>query len=67
MVELHNEFQYLYFSPSVVKMIMSRRIRRAGHIAQLWERNTYGLLVGNPEKMRPKIRWVDNIKWTLER
>jgi hypothetical protein len=32
--ELHN----LYFSPSIIKMIKSRRIRWAGHVARIWRR-----------------------------
>jgi hypothetical protein len=35
------------------------------------EKNAYRILVGKPEGKRPlgraRRRWVDNIKWTLER
>jgi hypothetical protein len=31
-------------------MIISRRMRRAGHVAHIWEkRNPYRVWVGNPE------------------
>jgi hypothetical protein len=44
--ELHN----LYSSPSIIRMIKSRTIRWAGHVARMGEkRNTYKILVGKPE------------------
>jgi hypothetical protein len=64
--ELHN----LYSSPNIIRMIKSRRMRWAGHVAPMGEkRNVYRILVGNPEGKRPlgrpKRRWVDNIKMDL--
>jgi hypothetical protein len=64
--ELHN----LYSSPSVIRIINSRRMRWAGHVAQMGEkRNVYKLLVGKPEGKRPlgrpRRRWIDNIKMDL--
>jgi hypothetical protein len=51
-------------------MIKSRRMRWAGHVAQLGEkRNEYRILVGKPEGNRPlggsRSRRVDNIKMDL--
>jgi hypothetical protein len=51
-------------------MIKSRRMRWAGHAAQMWEkRNTYRILVGKPEGKRPlgrqRRKWVDNVKMDL--
>jgi hypothetical protein len=51
-------------------MIMSRRIKWAGHVARMGqERNAYRTLVGKPEGRRPvgKLRymWVDNINMDL--
>jgi hypothetical protein len=44
--ELHN----LYSSPSIIRMIKTRRMRWAGHIASYGEkRNAYRILVGMPE------------------
>jgi hypothetical protein len=41
--ELHN----LYSSPSIIRIIKSRRMRWAGHVARMGEkRNVYRLLVG---------------------
>jgi hypothetical protein len=65
--KLHNkELRDLYSSPSIIRMIKSRRMRWAGHVAQIGEkRNMYMLLVGKPEVKRPRgrtrCRWVDNI------
>jgi hypothetical protein len=53
--KLHNEeLHNLYSSPSIIRIIKSRRIRWAGHVARMREkRNVYRLLVGNPEGKRP--------------
>jgi hypothetical protein len=53
--KLHNEeHQDLYSSPSIIRIIKSRRMRWAGHVARMGEkRNAYRLLVGKPEGKRP--------------
>jgi hypothetical protein len=61
--ELHN----LYCSPSIIRIIKSRRMRWAGHVARMGEkRNSYMILVGKPKGKRllrgPRRRWEDNIK-----
>jgi hypothetical protein len=61
--ELHN----LYSSPNIVRVIKSRRMRWAGHVARMGEgRGVYGVLVGRSESKRPlgrpRRRWEDNIK-----
>jgi hypothetical protein len=69
--KLHNEeLQDLYSSPNIIRMIKSRRMRWAGHVARMGEkRNFYRLLVGKPEGNRPlgtpRHRWVDNIRMDL--
>jgi hypothetical protein len=66
--KLHNEeLRDLYSSPSIIRIIKSRRMRWAGHVARMREnRNTYRLLVGKPEGKRPlgrpRRRWMDNIR-----
>jgi hypothetical protein len=68
---LHNEeLHNLYSSPSIIRMINSRRMRWAGHIARMGKRrNAYRILVGKPERRRslgrPRRRWVNNIKIDL--
>jgi hypothetical protein len=68
---LHNEeLRDLYSSPSIIRIIKSRRIRWAGHVARMGEkRNAYRLLVGKPEGRRtlerPRRRQVDNISMDL--
>jgi hypothetical protein len=64
--ELHD----LCTSPSIIRIIKSRRIRWAGHVARMWEKkNVYGLLVGRTEGKRPlgrpRRKWMDNIKMTF--
>jgi hypothetical protein len=52
--ELHN----LYFSPRVIRMIKSRRMRRAGHVERVRRRRIYiyRILVGKPEGKRLLLR-----------
>jgi hypothetical protein len=57
-------------SCSIIRMIKSRSMRLAGHVAGMGaKRNAYRILVGNPEGKRPlgrpRHRWVDNIKMDL--
>jgi len=56
---LHNEeLSDLYSSPSIVRVIKSRRMRWAGHVARMVEeRGVYRVLVGKPEGRRPRRRW----------
>jgi hypothetical protein len=69
--KLHNdELHDLYSSPNIVRVIKSRRMRRAGHVARMGEgRGAYRVLVGRPEDKRPlgrlRHRWEDNIKMDL--
>ena len=69
---LHNEeLNDLYSSPNIVRVIKSRRMRWAGHVARMGEvREVYRVLVGKPEGRRPlarpRRRWVDNIRMGLQ-
>jgi len=63
----HEELNYLYSSPSTVRVIKSKRMKYAGHVARLGERRgVYRVLVGKPEGKRllgrQRCRWEDNIK-----
>ena len=68
---LHNEeLNDLYSSANIVRVIKSRRMRWAGHVARMGEeRGVYRVLVGKPEGKRPlgrpRCRWMDNIRMDL--
>jgi hypothetical protein len=49
--QLHNEeLHNLYSSPSIIRIIKSRRMIWAGHVARMGEKETaYRILVGTPE------------------
>jgi hypothetical protein len=67
----HNKELYaLHSSPNIIRVIKSRRLRWAGHVASMGERRgAYRALVGKPEGRRPlgrsRHRWEDNIKMDL--
>jgi hypothetical protein len=69
--KLHNEeLRDLYSSPSIIRIIKSRRMKWAGHVARMREkRNAYMLLVRKSEGKRPlgrpRRRKVDNIRMDL--
>ena len=69
--ELHNEeLNNLYSSPNIVRVIKSRRMRWAGHVARMREgRGVYWVLVGKPEGRRslggPRRRSEDNLRMEL--
>jgi len=68
----HNEEpNVLYSSPNNVRVIKSRRIIWAGHVARMGEgRDLYRVLVGKPGGKTPlgtpRLRWEDNIKMDLQ-
>jgi hypothetical protein len=52
--KLHNEeLHNLYSSPSVIRIIKSRRMGLTGHVERTSEMNAYTILVGNSEGKRP--------------
>jgi len=65
--KLHNgELNDLYSSPNIVRVVKSRRMRWARHVARMREgRGVYRVLVGKREGKRPLgrpiRRWEDNI------
>jgi hypothetical protein len=69
--KLHNEqLHNLYSSLSIIRMIRSRGMRWAGHVALMGEKRIVNrILVGRPEGKRPlripRCKWVMLLKWTL--
>jgi hypothetical protein len=69
--KLHNdELHSLYSSPNIVRVIKSRRLGWAGHVARMGEgsgvyRVSVGRPVGKRPLGRPRRRWEDNIKMDL--
>ena len=67
---LHNEeLHSLYRSPNIVRVIKSRRLTWAGHVARMEEgRSAFKMLTGKPTGKillaRPRSRWEE---WTLNR
>ena len=65
---LHKEeISDLYCSPNIVRVIKSRIMRWAGHVACVEDRKgEYRVLMGIPEGRRQlgicRLRWEDNIK-----
>jgi hypothetical protein len=69
--KLHNEeLSDLYSLPNIVRVVKSRQMRWAGHVARMGvDRGVHRVLVGKPEGKRtlgrPRRRWEDNIKIDL--
>jgi hypothetical protein len=70
--KLHNEeLNDLYSLPNPVRVIKSRRMRWAGHVACMGDKRcVYRVLVGKTEGKRPlgrpSRRWEDNIRMDLQ-
>jgi PAS domain-containing protein len=65
--KLHNEeLHNLYSSPNIYRVIKSRRMRLARHVARMGRR---GMHIGRARRKRPlgrpRRRWMDNIKMDL--
>jgi hypothetical protein len=71
-ITLHNEgLNDLYSSPTILRVIKSRRIRWAGYVARMGKGiSVYRVWVGKPEGKRPmgrpRRRWEDNIKMDFQ-
>jgi hypothetical protein len=61
------EHHNLYSGPNIIRMVKSKRMQCAGHLACMGaKRNAYRILMGKPERKRPvaisRCGWEDNIK-----
>ena len=61
----------MYCSPNVVRVIKSRRLRWAGHVARTEEgRSAFKILTSKPTGERPlgkpRRRWEDNIRMDFD-
>ena len=61
----------MYSSPNIVRVIKSRKISWAGHVARMGEeKGLYRVLLrkleGRRPLGRPRRRWVDNIRMDLQ-
>jgi hypothetical protein len=68
---LHNEeLNDPYSSPNIIRVIKSRRMRWAGHVARMGKRGAYRILLGRSDGRRPlgrpRRRLEDNIKMDLQ-
>jgi len=69
--KLYNEeLRDLYSLPNILRVVKSRRMRWAGHVARMGEgRGVHRVLVGKPDGKRPlgrpRRRWEENIKMDL--
>ena len=57
----------MYRSPNIVRIIKSKRLRWAGHVARMEEgRSAFKMLIGKPTGKkplgRPRLRWEENIR-----
>jgi len=70
--KLHNEvLNDLYSTLNIIRVVISRRMRSATHVASMGERRgAYRVLVGKTEGKRtlgtPMRSWEDNIKMDLQ-
>ena len=67
----NEELNDLYSSPNIFRVIKSREMRLAEHVARMGNgRGVYRFLVGKPEGKRalwrPGHRWEDNSKMDLQ-
>jgi len=65
--ECHN----LYSSPNVIRVVKSRKMRRAERVTHMGDMiNSCEILIGKPEGkrqlVRPRRRWEDNIRMDVK-
>jgi hypothetical protein len=69
--KLHNEeLQSLYSSQSIIRIMKSKRMKWAGHVAPMEEKRTATRILGGKSEGkrplgRPRCSWVNNIKMNI--
>jgi hypothetical protein len=68
--KVHNEeLNELYSSPDIVRVMKSSRMRWVEHVARIWRRGAYRVLMWKPEGRRPlgrpRRRWGIFGKWDV--
>jgi hypothetical protein len=71
MLRVNEELNDLYSLPNIVRVIISRRMRWAGHVTRTRaRRGVFRVLVVKSEGKRPlgrlRHRWEDNVKMDLQ-
>jgi hypothetical protein len=66
------ELNDLYFSPNIFRVIKSRKMKWAGHVARMGtRRGAYRILVGKPKGKRPlgktRRRLEEIVKWIFRK
>jgi hypothetical protein len=69
--KLHNEeLNDLYSLPNIVRVVKSRRMRLAWHVARMGEERGVHRVLGKPEGKwplgRPRRRWAENIQMEVQ-
>jgi hypothetical protein len=63
---LHNELNDLYYSPNIIRVTKSKRMRWAGHVVRMGESTgAYRVLVGKPEGRDHLKDGRIILKWTF--
>ena len=63
----HEELHSLYPSPNKIRVIKSRKLKWAGHLARMEKGGSaFKILTGKPTTKRPRRRWEDNIRMNLK-
>jgi hypothetical protein len=64
--KLHNEeLHNFYSSPDIIRQVMSRRMRWAGHVARMGEERKVYKHEGKRPLGKPRRRWEDGIRMDL--
>ena len=55
-----------YINRNIVRVIKSRKLRWAGHVARMLDGSAFQILTGKRPLGRPRRRWEDNIRMDLK-